>query len=105
VHGPAYEKSDLSVYKDVKINDRQALQLRISGFNFLNHPIPTFTNNSGNALSLTYQDPACNSTTGAGCLYTQSAAIGSLALSNAGFGYTPYKTGARIVEFGAKYNF
>jgi hypothetical protein len=106
VHGPAYSKSDLSVYKDIQINDQQEIQFRMSGFNFLNHPIPTFTNNNGNALSLSYADPACGAATGyAGCEYSQSAAIAGLALSNSGFGKTPFKTGVRIVEFGLKYSF
>jgi hypothetical protein len=105
VHGPAFFSSDLSVYKDIQINDKQSLQFRLVGQNFLNHPLATFTNNNTNALSLTFQDPACDTTTGAGCFFSQSAAIGGLALSNAGFGKTPFKTGARIVELGLKYNF
>ena len=105
VHGPAFEKSDLSIYKDIQMTDRQNLQFRMSAFNFLNHPIPSFTNNSGNALALTFADPTCNTTTGVGCLYSQQAAFAGLALSNAGFGYTPYKWGVRIIEFGLKYNF
>ncbi|MGA3370533.1 MAG: carboxypeptidase-like regulatory domain-containing protein [Terracidiphilus sp.] len=106
VRGPAFFKSDLSVYKDIQMTDRQNLQFRMAAFNFLNHPIPSFTNNSGNALNLTFSDPTCNKTTGVGgCYLTQSAAFAGLKLSNAGFGYTPYKFGVRIVEFGVKYNF
>jgi hypothetical protein len=105
VHGPAFFSSDLSIYKDFQINDKQSLQFRGTGINFLNHPLATFTSNDASALSLTFQDPACDATTGAGCFYSQSAAIGGLALSNAGFGKTPFKTGARIVELGLKYNF
>jgi hypothetical protein len=105
VHGPAYFKSDLSLYKDIQINDRQSLQLRASGFNFLNHPISSFNNNNLAALDLTFLDPACNTTSGAGCFYSQQAAIAGMQLTNAGFGATPYKSGVRIVEFGIKYNF
>jgi hypothetical protein len=105
VHGPAFFSSDLSVYKDVQLNDRQNIQFRMSGFNFLNHPISSFNDNNLAALDLTFADPACNKTTGAGCLYSQSAAFAGLALENAGFGYTPYKFGVRIVELGVKYNF
>jgi hypothetical protein len=28
-----------------------------------------------------------------------------MTLDNPGFGYTPFKAGVRIVEFGVKYNF
>jgi len=105
VHGPAFFSSDLSVYKDIHINDRQTLQLRMSGFNFLNHPISSFNENNLAALDLTFADPPCNTTTGAGCLTSQQAAFSALTLQNAGFGYTPYKFGLRIVEFGVKYDF
>lgn len=105
VHGPSFFSSDLSLYKDAKITDRQNLQFRMSAFNFLNHPISSFNNNNLAALGLTFADPTCNATTGAGCLYTQAAALQSLTLENAGFGYTPYKFAVRIVEFGVKYNF
>jgi hypothetical protein len=105
VHGPAYFKSDLSIYKDIPINDRQNLQLRASGFNFLNHPISSFNNNNLPALALTFEDQACNVSTGAGCYYSQQAAFAGVQLENAGFGYTSGKAGVRIVEFGLKYNF
>jgi hypothetical protein len=104
VHGPAYFKSDLSIYKDIQINDRQNLQLRASGFNFLNHPISSFNNNNLVALDLTFEDQ-CNKTTGAGCFYSEQAALAGMTLDNPGFGYTPFKAGVRIVEFGVKYNF
>ena len=87
------------------MNDRQQLQLRMSAFNFLNHPISSFNPSNLSALNLTFADPKCNTTTGAGCVYSESAAIAGLSLQNSGFGYTPYKFGVRIVEFGVKYNF
>jgi hypothetical protein len=105
VRGPLYEKSDLSVYKDVHLTDRQSMQFRASGFNFLNHPIPSFTNNDTNALNLAYADPKCNLTTGSGCFTSQTAALTGMALNNPGFGLTSYKMGQRILEFGFKYNF
>lgn len=105
VHGPAYEKSDLTVQKDFQMTDRQSLQFRLAGFNFLNHPIPSFSNNNLNALDLTFGDQACNTTTGAGCYYSQQAAFAGVVLQNAGFGKTPFKVGQRILELGVKYNF
>src|SRR5271157_478834 len=105
VHGPAYFNSDLSVYKDIPLNDRGNLQFRMSGFNFLNHPISSFNGNNQAALNLTFADPPCSQATGAGCYYSQQAAFAGVQLENAGFGYTPYKAGVRIVEFSLKYNF
>ena len=104
VRGPAYFDSDLSLYKDIPLNDRENLQFRMSGFNFLNHPLSSFIGNT-QALNLTFADPACNTKTGAGCLYSQQAAFASLTMNNPGFGYTPYKFGLRYVEFALKYNF
>lgn len=105
VRGPLYEKSDLSVYKDVQVTDRQNLQFRVAGFNFLNHPIPSFTNNDATALNLTFADPTCNTTTGAGCFTSLNAALTGMTLNNPAFGKTAYKWGQRILEFGVKYNF
>jgi hypothetical protein len=102
--GPIFFSSDLSVYKDVQMTDRQQLQFRMSGFNFLNHPIPSFNNNNLADLNLTFVDQ-CNATTGVGCSYSLASALSSLTLQNAGFGYTPFKFGVRIIEFGVKYNF
>jgi hypothetical protein len=77
----------------------------MSGFNFLNHPISSFNGNNQAALNLTFADPPCSQATGAGCYYSQQAAFAGVQLENAGFGYTPYKAGVRIVEFSLKYNF
>lgn len=89
VHGPAFFSSDLSVYKDVQIDDRQTLQFRMSAFNFLNHPISSFNSNNLAALNLTFADPPCNTTTGAGCFTSQQAAFSGLTLQNAGSGTRP----------------
>ena len=106
VHGPAYFKSDLSLYKDFQISERQSLQFRMAGFNFLNHPITSFNNANLNNLNLTYADPTCDTKTGAGACYTsESAALAGAVLNNANFGTTYYKVGQRVVEFGLKYNF
>ena len=41
-HGPAYFDSDLTLSKRFKITERQAVEFRVSAFNFLNHPNPQF---------------------------------------------------------------
>jgi len=106
VRGPLYFKSDLSLYKDFTIKERQTLQFRMAGFNFLNLPINSFNNTNLSNLSLTYADPVCNAKTGVGTCYTsESAALAGLQLNNGSFGKTYYKYGQRIVEFGLKYSF
>jgi hypothetical protein len=104
VHGPAYSKSDLSVYKDFKLNDRQNMQFRLSGFNFLNHPITSFNNNNLGSLNLVASD--CPSTGTCPTYTTPSQALAAVQITNAAtFGSTAFKFGQRIVELGFKYNF
>jgi len=42
MRGPAYFDSDLALYKNFQITERQKLQLRISATNWLNHPLGQF---------------------------------------------------------------
>jgi hypothetical protein len=99
VHGPAYFKADLTVSKDFKLKDRQNMQFRVSGFNFLNHPLVSFNNSNMSTLSLNAGDAVTTYT-------TPQQALAGLAISNAAaFGSTAFKNGVRIVELGFKYNF
>jgi hypothetical protein len=100
VHGPVYFKSDLSVYKDITISGRQNMQFRLSGFNFLNHPLTSFNNINLSTLYLNAGD--CT-----GCTYTTAGqALAGLSITNAAsFGSTAFRNGVRIVELGFKYNF
>ena len=40
---PAFFNSDLGIYKSFHITERQAIELRGSAFNFLNHPLPGYS--------------------------------------------------------------
>ena len=42
MRGPAYFDSDLALFKNFQITERQKLQFRISAINFLNHPLGQF---------------------------------------------------------------
>jgi hypothetical protein len=98
IHGPAYFNSDITVQRTFKLREKQELQFRMAGFNFLNHPLRQFYGPNTN-LSLGFGDPA-------GSVYTTpQAAIAGAVYNGTNFGYTPYKGGFRIVEFGARYNF
>ncbi len=54
VRGPAYFDSDLALFKNFQISERQKVQLRISAINFLNHPLPQFglAGNADESLNL-----------------------------------------------------
>lgn len=82
--GPMYFGTDLTLSKDFKLSERQGLQFRIAAFNFLNHPLTSFSG-SDPALKLHFD--------GNGNLLTQN------------FGIAQYKFGHRVVELGLKYTF
>lgn len=91
--GPAYFNSDLSAQKAFHFMKEQAIQFRVSAFNFLNRPLTTFTGDFTNEYQL-------NLTNTNGTAFNQGEADPSL-----GFGTAAYKTGRRILELSAKYTF
>jgi hypothetical protein len=90
---PAFFNSDLSAQKSFQIVHEQAIQFRISAFNFLNHPLNTISNSFNNQYQLNFTNPN-------GSTFVQNGSNSSL-----GFGTDPYKTGRRIIELMAKYSF
>ncbi|MBZ5683600.1 MAG: carboxypeptidase regulatory-like domain-containing protein [Acidobacteriia bacterium] len=81
--GPMFWNSDLTVMKNIKITEHQNVQFRLSAFNFMNHPLLSFTNGDNN-LKLTFD---------------------SNGNANPNFGKATYYVGRRIVELGVKYSF
>jgi hypothetical protein len=88
-YGPAYFNWDMAIFKNFKITESKNLQFRISGYNFLNHPLSSFPDASNLTLNFV-QDPA------KGYAFTQT---------NANFGKTTVKQGGRVVEFAMKFYF
>ncbi len=90
IRGPAYISSDLGLYKNFRIRERQSIQFRLQAFNFLNHPLPDFTlQNSDLTLSFVKPD-------------------GSPSASNTNSNLTGsplYTTGRRVVELSLKWMF
>ena len=83
IYGPAYFNTDLGLFKNFVITEKKKLQIRLNGYNFLNHPLWSF--NGGN-LNLGF-----NGTTGQ--------------LNTPLFGYVTTKQGARRVQLAATFNF
>jgi len=93
IHGPIWFNSDLTVMKDFHISEGKTLQIRGAAFNFLNHPLRTFTSGSPGATQLQFNN-----------LTTSS--LGTSGPSNASqFGYAAYTSGRRVTEIYIKYNF
>jgi Carboxypeptidase regulatory-like domain len=88
-YGPAYFDWDMAIFKNFRISESRRLQFRVSGYNFLNHPLYSFPD-SGNLTLQFQQDPAN------GYTFTQA---------NPNFGKTTVKQGSRIVEFAVKFYF
>jgi hypothetical protein len=93
LRGPAYFNTDLSAQKSFAIKGSQNIQFRISGFNFINHALTTFTGDFPNEYQLNLTNPN-------GTSFNQGTPNPSL-----GFGTAAYSTGRRVVELMAKYNF
>ena len=69
------------------MSESKNLQFRIQSYNFLNHPLWSFPSN--NNLTLQFQQDAS----------------GNFTQSNANFGKTTEKQGARVVEFVVRFIF
>ena len=82
--------TDLAAYKTFNVTEHQNLQVRLSAFNWVNHPLPQFS--GGNQLQLNYnQDLSVNTS-------TNSPTQGFLDTKAGGHA-------ARILELALKYNF
>jgi len=88
IEGPAYFSSDLTISRTIKFTNRQSAQIKVTGMNFLNHPLKSFDQNNANNINLNYTD-------------------GVLATSGSGwkYGVTNEKFGRRVLEISLKYNF
>lgn len=83
--GPAFWNADVSLFKNFQISESKKLQFRFSGYNFLNHALPSFLNSGDPGLSLTFNQAG--------------------KLANQDFGYTTEKVGHRIIQMAVKFYF
>jgi hypothetical protein len=83
VYGPAFFNSDLGLFKNFAFGEKKKLQIRINGYNFLNHPLWSFP--GGNNLTLNLNQAGQN--------------------VNTDFGYATQKQGHRVMQLAAKFYF
>ncbi len=84
VKGPPFCSNDLSLSRELRLSERKRLTLRMSAFNFLNHPLQSFQNGDPN-LNLSF-DPNGK-------------------MDNPRFGYVDTKFGHRTVQLLVKFVF
>jgi hypothetical protein len=91
VKGPPFFNSDLSLYKNFAIKERQKVQLRFEAFNFLNHPLPEFNAINNADVQLRFSDSS-----------------GHLTQTNQNANTTGkplYTVNRRVIEFALRYTF
>jgi hypothetical protein len=99
IRGPYYQSHNLSVLKNFSTGANKNLQLRVEGFNFLNHANVSFNSNDSQNLSLGNLNYA---------VAGQPLTKGNLQVSNFGVANIKYgssPTGGRLIELGAKFTF
>jgi len=85
IKGPAFLNNDLSLFKDFHFGETKKLQFRASGYNFLNHPLRSFTSGDPNLTTLTYD--------------------ASGKLTNPTFGQALWTAGHRSIQLALKFYF
>ena len=101
-----YFNSDLTLIKNVHINEKQSLQFRLAAFNFLNHPNWQLFGGPAAGLGLGFGQNLQKGLNGQIIYPTSDAAArAGLTETSNNFGSTPYKSSLRIVELGFKYSF
>jgi len=92
IKGPALFNSDLSLYKNFRVREKQKIQLRFEAFNFLNHPLPEF-NATGSSADDTLR-------------FSNSAGMLTQTNQNADTTGKPlYTVNRRVIEFAIRYMF
>ena len=88
--GPWFWTSDLSLFKNFQMGEHKKFQFRFSAYNFMNHPLWSFSGTGVGSSDLNLNFGA------SGNGQTQT---------NSGFGVTPIKIGNRIIQLALKFYF
>jgi len=125
IRNPNYFDSDLALFKNFQITERQKLQFRVSATNWLNHPLGQFglAGNSDEALGFSANNPyqisgTANGSAGNECAFLNAAVnpttgnctvnVTSISQTNTNTSLTgkpAFKTGSRQLLFAVKYYF
>lgn len=102
IRGPKWLNSDLTLQKRILLAEKRNLELRVSGFNFLNHPITAFSSRYPEEASLEMNGLSIAT---AGLQNGSNGSAGCSVVGSPCFGYAGYKTGRRVMEVSARFNF
>ncbi len=105
LRGPAFFNSDLTLQKTIPLKESRNLQFRVAAFNFINHPLVSFSSRFPREANLQFYDP---NYTGFSGVQLANGAVAGANCSAAGsqcFGYAGYKTGRRVLELSGRFNF
>jgi hypothetical protein len=89
ITGPGFFTSDLGLYKNFKVHEKQTIQFRLTAFNFMNHANAQF--GLTNDINLSFSDSNNNVTQ-----FNQNKVTS---------GFPGFTTGRRVLELALKYNF
>jgi Carboxypeptidase regulatory-like domain len=92
IKAPPFFDTDLGIFKNFHITERQSIQFRFSAFNFINHPNAAFSQNGMSDVTLNFSTGATNLS-------------GPTNTNVKTTGFPAYTVGNRLVEFAAKYYF
>jgi len=93
IYGPAFFNWDMGIFKNFRISESKSVEFRVNGYNFLNHPLWSFSS-SGEANLTLDMDPTT---------YTAINPKGQPV--NQLFGYATDRQGHRIIQFQFKFIF
>ena len=86
-YGPAFVNFDLGLFKNFQFTESKKLQIRLNGYNFLNHPLYSFPTNNNLTLNFASSGPEMGRN------------------QNADFGIATEKQGHRIIQLAIKFFF
>jgi hypothetical protein len=97
IHGPAFMKNDLSLFKSFPVgrgNQEKSLEFRVGAFNLFNHPLVSFNNDDPSNLELGNLLDA-----------VPGQALTQAQLGYKNFGMANIKYGSRLMELSGKFTF